>query len=43
MPHAADRPFDWVAAIAVISGVAVVIPSLFALVVSLLTMAVALQ
>ena len=42
MTQVADRPFDWVAAIAVISGVAVIIPSLLALVVSLLTMAVAL-
>ena len=31
MSRAADRPFDWVAALAVISAVAVMIPSLAAL------------
>ena len=42
MPQAADRPFDWVAAIALVSGAAVMIPSLAALVVNLVTVIAAL-
>jgi hypothetical protein len=40
--RAADRPFDWVAALAVIAGVAVMIPSLAALLATLLAVAGAL-
>jgi hypothetical protein len=39
---AGDRPFDWVAALAVISGGAVMIPSLLALAATLLGVAAAL-
>ena len=39
MSRAADRPFDWVAALAVISAVAVMIPSLAALAAALLAVA----
>ena len=38
----ADRPFDWVAALAFISGAAVMVPSLAALAVALLAVAAAL-
>jgi hypothetical protein len=31
MARTADRPFDWVAALALASGVAVIVPSLVAL------------
>ena len=37
-----DRPFDWVAALALVSGAAVIIPSLVALAASLLAVAAAL-
>jgi hypothetical protein len=37
-----DRPFDWVAALALVSGAAVLIPSLFALAATLLAVAAAL-
>ena len=37
-----DRPFDWVAALALISGAAVIVPSLVALAASLLAVAAAL-
>jgi hypothetical protein len=37
-----SRPFDWVAALAVISGAAVMVPSLIALAVTLLAAAAAL-
>jgi hypothetical protein len=36
MTRSGDRPFDWVAALAVISGVVVMVPSLVALAVVLL-------
>lgn len=36
MPHAGDRPFDWVAALAFASGVAVIVPSLAVLAISLI-------
>jgi hypothetical protein len=36
MKEAGDRPFDWVAALALFSGAAVMIPSLLALAVTLL-------
>jgi hypothetical protein len=42
MTKAGDRSFDWVAALAVISGAAVVIPSLVALAAALLAVAAAL-
>ncbi|UWU17228.1 hypothetical protein [Rhizobium sullae] len=42
MIRSVDRPFDWVAALALVSGVAVMIPSLAALAVSLLAIASAL-
>jgi len=42
MVHAGDRPFDWVAAIALACGVAVLIPSLAALVAVLLAIGTAL-
>ena len=34
--QASDRPFDWVAALALASGLAIMVPSLAALAVSLL-------
>ena len=37
-----DRSFDWVAALALVSGAAVIIPSLVALAASLLAVAAAL-
>ena len=37
-----DRPFDWVAALALISGVAVLIPSFVALAATVLVIAAAL-
>jgi hypothetical protein len=41
MDHAAtspgDRPFDWVAALALVSGVAVIVPGMIALLISVLT------
>jgi hypothetical protein len=37
-----DRPFDWVAALALISGAAVMVPSLVALAVTLVAVAAAL-
>jgi hypothetical protein len=37
-----DRPFDWVAALALISGIAVLIPSFVALAGALLAIAAAL-
>jgi len=40
--HSGDRPFDWVAALAFISGIAVIIPSLAALAATLLTVVAAL-
>ena len=42
MTKTADRPFDWVAALAFISGAAVMVPSLAALAVSLLAVAAVL-
>jgi hypothetical protein len=42
MSQAGDRPFDWVAALAFVSGAAVIIPSLVALGASLLAVALAL-
>ncbi|WP_281408674.1 hypothetical protein [Rhizobium sp. SEMIA 4085] len=42
MTRSADRPFDWVAALALISGVAVIIHSLAALAACLLAVASAL-
>ncbi len=42
MTMSADRPFDWVAGLALLSGVAVMIPSLAALAASLLAIASAL-
>ena len=42
MTEAGDRSFDWVAALAVVSGAAVIIPSLLALAASLLAVAAAL-
>ena len=42
MSQAGDRPYDWVAALAFYSGAAVLVPSLAALVVSLLAVALAL-
>lgn len=42
MTRVGDRPFDWVAAMALICGVAVIIPSLAALVISLLAVVAAL-
>ncbi len=42
MTKSGDRPFDWVAALAFISGAAVIIPSLAALAACLLTVAAAL-
>jgi hypothetical protein len=42
MPQAGDRPFDWIAAVALASGAAVMIPSLAALVATLVAVAVAL-
>ena len=42
MSEGADRPFDWVAALAVISGAAVIVPSLVALATSLVTVAAGL-
>jgi hypothetical protein len=41
MSGAGDRSFDWVAALAVVSGAAVIIPSVLALAVSLLAVAAA--
>ena len=42
MTHGGDRPFDWVAALAVLSGAAVMVPSLLALLATLLGIAAAL-
>ncbi len=42
MREASDRPFDWVAALAVASGAAVMIPSLAALAVALIGVLIAL-
>jgi hypothetical protein len=42
MTKSGDRPFDWVAALAFISGAAVVIPALAALAATLLAIAVVL-
>jgi hypothetical protein len=42
MNKSGDRPFDWVAALAFISGAAVMIPSLAALAACLLAVAAAL-
>jgi hypothetical protein len=39
---ASDRPFDWVAALAFVSGAAVMIPSLAAMAAALLAVAAAL-
>lgn len=39
MIKSGDRPFDWAAALALVSGAAVIIPSLAALVVALLAVA----
>ena len=39
----ADRPFDWVAALALVSGAAVIIPSLAALAATLLAVAATLM
>jgi hypothetical protein len=39
MTKSTDRPFDWVAALAVASGAAVMIPSLAALIVNVLSAA----
>ena len=38
----ADRPFDWVAALASVSGIAVIVPCLAALAISLLAVVAAL-
>jgi len=40
MGMTADRKFDWIAALAVVAGVAVIVPSLAALVLSLAWVAV---
>lgn len=37
MKRGSDRPFDWVAALAVASGAAVMVPSLAALMVAILS------
>lgn len=42
MGEAADRPFDWVAKLAVAAGVAVMVPSLAALAIALIAVIVAL-
>jgi hypothetical protein len=42
MTHSGDRPFDWVAALAFISGAAVIIPALAALAATLLAVAAAI-
>jgi hypothetical protein len=42
MTEAADRPFDWVAALALISGAAVIVLSLAALTATLLALAAVL-
>ena len=42
MSKAGDRPFDWVAAWALVSGAAVMVPSLAALAIALLAVAAAL-
>ena len=42
MSKAGDRPFDWVAALALVSGAAVMVPSLAVLAISLLAVAKAL-
>ena len=39
MTRATDRPFDWVAALAIFSGAAVMVPALLALAVALLAVA----
>jgi hypothetical protein len=39
MSRASDRPFGWVAALAVVSGAAVLVPSLAVLAISLLAVA----
>ena len=41
MSRTDDRPFDWVAALALASGVAVLVPSLAALAVALVAVATA--
>jgi hypothetical protein len=42
MSKAGDRPFDWVAALALVSGAAVMVPSLAVLAITLLVVAKAL-
>ena len=42
MTESTDRPFDWVAALAIILGAAVVIPGMIAVALSLIYVAVAL-
>jgi hypothetical protein len=42
MTEAGDRSFDWVAALAVVSGAAVIIPSLLALAATIFAVAAAL-
>ena len=42
MGETADRKFDWVAALAVVSGAVVMVPSLAALAISLLAVVAAL-
>lgn len=42
MGEAADRKFDWVAGLAMASGVVVMVPSLAALAITLIAVAVAL-
>ena len=42
MTRSADRPFDWIAALAVFSGAAVMIPALAVLVITLLAVAMAI-
>jgi hypothetical protein len=42
MTRSADRSFDWVAALAVVSGAAVMVPSVIALAVTLVAVVVAL-
>jgi hypothetical protein len=37
-----DRPFDWVAALALVAGVAVVLPGMLALLISVLTVLIKL-
>lgn len=42
MNNYSDRPFDWVAALALFSGAAVMLPSMIALIAALLVVAIRL-